>query len=59
MNIEQVAKVCHETNKAYCETVGDASQKSWNEAEEWQRQSAIKGVQFAQFSTFLVYTYTI
>jgi hypothetical protein len=25
---------------------GDYSQKHWNEAEEWQRESAIKGVQF-------------
>jgi len=47
MNNEQVARICHETNKAYCETIGDTSQKSWSEAEEWQRQSAIKGVEFA------------
>lgn len=46
-NIEQIARVCHETNKAYCETVGDHSQKHWDEAEEWQRQSAINGVRFA------------
>lgn len=47
MNIEQIARVCHETNKAYCHTIGDHSQKSWPEAEEWQRQSAIKGVEYA------------
>lgn len=50
MNVQQVviAKVCHETNRAYCETLGDESQKPWAEAEQWQRDSAIKGVEFAQ-----------
>lgn len=46
MNIEQIAKIAHETNRAYCETIGDASQPTWLTAPEWQRQSAIKGVQF-------------
>lgn len=45
--ITDVAKVCHAANKAYCETLGDFSQRSWDEASEWQRESAIKGVQFA------------
>lgn len=44
--VEQVAKVCHEVNRAYCESLGDLSQKSWEEAEQWQRDSAIKGVRF-------------
>ncbi len=39
--------MCHEANKAYCESVGDASQRPWNNAADWQRESAIKGVQFA------------
>jgi RyR domain len=47
MNIEQIAKVCHETNKAYCETIGDTTQKDWWHAEPWQRDSAMKGVEFA------------
>lgn len=47
MNNEQVARVCHETNRAYCESIGDDTQKPWDQAEEWQRQSAIKGVEFA------------
>lgn len=46
MNIEQAARIAHETNRAYCETIGDHSQKAWAEAEQWQRDSAIKGVQF-------------
>jgi hypothetical protein len=47
MNITQIAMVCHETNRAYCKTIEDYSQEPWIGAEEWQRQSAIKGVQFA------------
>lgn len=46
MTTEQIAMVCHEANRAYCDTLQDASQKSWAEAEQWQRDSAIKGVQF-------------
>lgn len=45
-NYENVAKVCHEANKAYCETIGDNSQPSWEEAPAWQRESAINGVIF-------------
>jgi len=43
----QIARVCHETNAAYCRAIGDNSQKDWDSAEEWQRQSAIDGVLFA------------
>lgn len=41
-----IAKVCHQANKAYCEANDDQTQKDWDEAEEWQRQSAINGVIF-------------
>ncbi len=46
MNIEQIARVAHETNRAYCESIGDTSQPTWENAPVWQRQSAIKGVTF-------------
>lgn len=46
MNIEQVARIAHETNRAYCESIGDMSQKPWLEAEQWQRDSAVKGVEY-------------
>lgn len=45
--IEQVARVCHETNRAYCECIGDNSQLPWESAAEWQRSSARQGVEFA------------
>lgn len=46
MTVEQIAKVAHEVNKAYCEALGDMSQPTWGEAPEWQRSSAITGVNF-------------
>lgn len=45
-HIEQAARVCHGAIKAYCETIGDYSQQSWDMAEQWQRDSAIKGVKY-------------
>lgn len=42
----QIAEVAHEVNKAYCEAIGDYTQQSWSEAADWQRDSAIKGVEF-------------
>lgn len=44
--IENIAKIVHEANKAYCETLGDTSQVSWDEAPENIKQSAINGVQY-------------
>lgn len=41
-----MARMCHQANKAWCEANGDTTQKNWDEAEEWQRESAIKGVQY-------------
>ena len=43
---EDVAKICHEANKAYCATIGDNTQPSWEDAPEWQKESAINGVRF-------------
>ena len=44
--ITTIALVCHEANAAWCWSQGDHSQKHWSEAEDWQRESAIKGVEF-------------
>jgi hypothetical protein len=46
MNYLLIAQVAHEVNRAYCLGIGDASQKSWEEAEQWQRDSAVKGVEY-------------
>lgn len=42
----QIAKVCHEANASYCRTLGDVSQYNWEDAPDWQKQSAFKGVEF-------------
>lgn len=46
MTIEQVAKLCHELNRIYCELLGEYGQTSWEAAPEWQRASTLQGVQF-------------
>jgi len=47
INVEQVARVCHDANKSYCDSIGDYSQKLWDCAELWQRRSALRGVEYA------------
>jgi hypothetical protein len=44
--IEEVARIAHEINRAYCEAIGDPSQPDWEHAPEWQKNSAIDGVIF-------------
>lgn len=46
MKVEQIAKVCHEANRAYCQEIGDDSQLPWDEAPDWQKESEVKGVRF-------------
>jgi RyR domain len=44
MNEEQIARVAHEVNRAYCAALGDTSQPAWDDAPQWQRDSARLGV---------------
>lgn len=44
LSMEQVARVCHEVNRAYCAALGDHSQVAWEDAPAWQRESARMGV---------------
>jgi hypothetical protein len=46
VDIAQIAKVCHEANRAYSQTLGDNSLKSWEECDQAQRDSIIQGVLF-------------
>lgn len=46
MTITQIAQITHEANRAYCNTVGDTSQLSWDQAPDWQKDSAVNGVKF-------------
>lgn len=42
--IEACARAAHEVNRAYCASLGDRSQPAWEEAPDWQRDSARNGV---------------
>ena len=46
MTTVKIAKVCHEANRAYCESIGDNSQPTWENAPDWQKESAINGVYY-------------
>lgn len=45
--IEDIARVCHEANRAYCLGQGDLTQVGWDQAPTWQRESAVIGVRRA------------
>ena len=44
--IETIARAAHEMNRTWCAVGDDTSQSSWEEAPEWQRESARNGVRF-------------
>lgn len=44
MDREDIARLAHEVNKAYCESLGDITQPSWEDAPDWQKESARLGV---------------
>jgi hypothetical protein len=45
--VAKIARVCHEANRAICEAYGDTSQVPWGDAPDWQKDSALKGVEFS------------
>lgn len=44
--IELIASICHNVNKAYCEGQNDFSHVPWEEAPDWQKESALDGVRY-------------
>lgn len=45
MNLEGIARLCHEVNRAYCNAIGETpAHKPWEDAPQWQRDSAVNGV---------------
>jgi hypothetical protein len=42
--VETCAIAAHEVNRAYCAALGDVSQPRWEDAPDWQKDSARKGV---------------
>ena len=52
MELDKIARVCHEVNRAYCQAFGDNSQPAWEDAPEWQRASARMGVDLHTMGDF-------
>lgn len=46
MTPEQIAKVCYEANRGFCESIGDYTFVAWEEAPLWQKDTCINGVKF-------------
>lgn len=46
LKVQRIAKVCHNVNHAYCESIGDFSQTTWEDSPAWQKDSAVDGVEF-------------
>lgn len=44
MKTEQIARIAHEINRAYCGSLGDTSVPAWEDASEHQRASVLAGV---------------
>jgi hypothetical protein len=44
--IVQIARICYEANRAYCESIGDYSFKPYAEASDWQKATNESGVEF-------------
>ncbi len=44
-SITDIARVCHEANRAYCLSLGDDTQPAWDITPGWQKDSAYSGVQ--------------
>jgi hypothetical protein len=47
INVIAIAAVCHEANRALCYIDDDESQPAWEDAPDWQVESAINGVEHA------------
>ena len=47
MDIEQIAYICHEANRAYCKAIQAPYGHIWEEAPQSQRNSSINGVKAA------------
>ena len=46
----EIARIAHETNRIYCQTLGDFSHEPWTLCQQWQRDSIINGARAIQRS---------
>lgn len=44
LSTAQIAEVCHEANRAYCQQLGDFSSEPWDQSPDWLTESIIAGV---------------
>jgi len=44
IDIETIAKTCHEVNRVFCKSIGDNSQVEWKDTPEWLKKSCIMNV---------------
>jgi hypothetical protein len=44
--LEQIARICHAANRAYCRSIGEIPQKPWDELNDKQRNATIEAVIF-------------
>lgn len=42
--VTAIARACHEVNRGYCQFLGDDPQPAWEDAPQWQKDSAMNGV---------------
>lgn len=52
MDIEKIAEIAHEVNRAFCIAMGDDSQRPWHSAPEAIKSSAVDGVMFLEARPF-------
>lgn len=45
--IVTIARIAHEANRAWCILHGDTSQAHWEDAADWQQESAVAGIRLA------------
>jgi hypothetical protein len=48
LSTEEIARVAHEINRAFCQSIGDETQVPWSVSPSWQKASVINGVIFHQ-----------
>lgn len=44
LSVLDVAMLCHEVNRSFCQILGDLTQQPWAQAPAWQQDSAVNGV---------------
>ncbi len=43
--LQMAARAAHEVNRVFCRDIGDDSQVAWEDAPDWQLESAVRGAQ--------------